>query len=43
MVGNRTAFAQALTDGVSVYDLADGQAKAEIDFVIQELEGAGWL
>ena len=43
MVGNRTAFAQALTDGVSVYDLADGQAKAEVDFVIQELEGAGWL
>lgn len=42
-IGNRIAFAQALTDGVSVYDLHDGQAKAEIDFVIQELENARWL
>lgn len=42
-IGNRVAFAQALTDGVSVYDLADGQAKAEIDFVVKELEESGWL
>lgn len=42
-IGNRVAFAQALTDGVSVFDLADGQAKAEIDFVIQELEKAKWV
>jgi chromosome partitioning protein len=42
-IGNRVAFAQALTDGISVYDLADGQAKAEIDFVIQELEKAKWV
>lgn len=42
-IGNRVAFAQALTDGVSVYDLQDGQAKAEIDFVIQELEKASWV
>lgn len=42
-IGNRVAFAQALTDGLSVYDLADGQAKAEIDFVVKELEEAGWL
>lgn len=42
-LGNRVAFAQALTDGLSVYDLADGQAKAEIDFVVKELEEAGWL
>jgi chromosome partitioning protein len=42
-VGNRVAFAQALTDGVSVYDLADGQAKAEIDFLIQEMEAAKWV
>ncbi len=42
-IGNRVAFAQALTDGVSVYDLADGQAKAEIDFVIQEMEKARWV
>lgn len=42
-LGNRVAYAQALTDGLSVYDLADGQAKAEIDFVVKELEEAGWL
>lgn len=42
-IGNRVAFAKALTDGLSVYDLADGQAKAEIDFVVKELEEAGWL
>jgi chromosome partitioning protein len=42
-IGNRVAFAQALTDGVSIYDLADGQAKAEIDFVVQEMEKARWV
>lgn len=42
-LGNRVAYAQALTDGMSVYDLADGQAKAEIDFVVKELEESGWL
>ena len=42
-VGNRVAFAQALTDGVSVYDLGDSQAKAEIDFLIQEMEAAKWV
>jgi chromosome partitioning protein len=42
-IGNRVSFAQALTDGVSVYDLADGQAKAEIDLVLQELEAAKWV
>lgn len=42
-LGNRVAYAQALTDGVSVYDLADGSAKSEIDSVIAELEAAKWL
>ncbi len=42
-ISNRVAFAQALTDGVSVYDLADSQAKAEVDFVVDELEAAKWL
>lgn len=42
-VGNRVAFAQALTDGLSVYDLSDMSARNEIDSVIQELEVAGWL
>ena len=42
-LGNRVAFAQALTDGVSVYDLHDQAAKAEVDAVIAELEAALWL
>jgi chromosome partitioning protein len=42
-LGNRVAFAQALTDGVSVYDLHDASAKAEVDAVITELEAARWL
>jgi chromosome partitioning protein len=43
VLGNRVAFAQALTDGLSVYDLADASAKAEVDAVINELEAARWL
>lgn len=42
-IGDRTAYAQALTDGLSVYDLANAEAKADIDAVLAELEGAGWL
>ena len=42
-LSNRVAFAQALTDGVSVYDLHDASAKADIDAVILELETARWL
>lgn len=42
-LGNRVSFAQALTDGVSVYDLPDAAAKAEVDTVITELEAARWL
>jgi chromosome partitioning protein len=42
-ISNRVSYAQALTDGVSVYETRDGQAKAEIDLVIKELEEAGWL
>ena len=42
-VGNRAAFAQAMTDGVSVFDLADTAAQAEINQVINELEAAKWL
>ncbi len=42
-IGNRVAFAQALTDGLSVYDKADIQAKTEIDSVINEMELAKWL
>lgn len=42
-IGNRVAFAQALTDGLSVYDLPDLAAKAEMNAVIAELENARWL
>lgn len=42
-IGDRTAYAQALTDGLSVYDLTNAEAKADIDAVLAELEGAGWL
>lgn len=42
-IGNRVAVAQAITDGLSVYDLKDGQAKAEFDLLILELEEMKWL
>lgn len=42
-VGNRVAFAQALTDGVSVFDLPDAAARADVSGVIAELEAAQWL
>lgn len=42
-ISNRVSYAQALTDGVSVYETRDGQAKAEIDLIVKELEAAGWL
>lgn len=42
-IGNRTAFAQAMTDGVSVFDLQDAKAKGEISDIITELETAKWL
>ena len=37
-VSNRVSYAQSLSDGVSVYETRDGQAKAEIDLIVQELE-----
>ena len=43
VIGNRVAFAQAMTDGLSVYDLADPLARSEVDALIRELEEAKWL
>lgn len=43
MIGNRVSFAQAMTDGLSVYDLNDAAAKAEIDAVLNEMRGAKWV
>lgn len=42
-VGNRIAFAQAMTDGLSVFDLTDTTAQQEIQNIITELETAKWL
>jgi chromosome partitioning protein len=42
-IGNRVAFAQALTDGLSVFDLADNMSKAEIEAVFKEMETAKWV
>ena len=42
-VGNRAVFANAMTDGLSVFDFQDTKAKAEILAVIDELEAAKWL
>ncbi len=42
-VSNRVSYAQSLSDGVSVYETRDGQARAEIDLIVQELENAKWL
>lgn len=42
-LGNRVVFAQALTDGLSVYDLDDAKAKAEMDAVLNEMENAKWV
>lgn len=42
-ISNRVSYAQAMTDGVSVYETKDGQAKAEIDLIVQEMEKAQWL
>ena len=37
-IGNRVAFAQALTDGLSIYDTTDRAGRAEIDLLVGELE-----
>lgn len=42
-IGNRVAFAQALTDGLSIYNLGDAHAKQEMDHLIEELEMKSWL
>lgn len=42
-VSNRVSFAIALTQGVSVFDMPDTAAQAEITNIIQELKEANWL
>ena len=41
VIRNRVSFAQALTDGVSIYDTQDKAGQAEIDAIVQEVEP--WL
>jgi len=43
IVGNRISFAQAMTDGISIFDLPDLAARLEIEAVVIELEKAQWL
>lgn len=42
-VGDRTAFAQAMGDGVSIYETRDSVGKAHIDALIAELGEMKWL
>jgi chromosome partitioning protein len=42
-IANRVAFPQAMTDGVSVFDLNDTSAQNEINNILIELETAKWL
>jgi chromosome partitioning protein len=42
-LGNRTVYAQALTDGLSVYDHQNRDAISDMDKVIAELTEARWL
>lgn len=42
-ISNRVAYAQALSDGASLYETKDRQAQNEIEEIIKELETAKWL
>ena len=43
VVGNRVAFAQAATYGVSVFEQTDTQAQTEINNILLEMRAARWL
>lgn len=40
---NRVAYAQSLTNGVSVFESADRTARAEIELLVEELRKKDWL
>jgi chromosome partitioning protein len=42
-LGNRVAYAQSLSDGVSVFETQDSLAKQEISALVEEMEALGWL
>lgn len=42
-IGNRVAFAQSLSDGVSIFDTTDAAGQAEITALLNELESRSWL
>lgn len=42
-ISNRVAYAQSLSDGVSVFDTQDRAARAEIELIIEELKARKWL
>ena len=43
VLGDRVAYAEALTYGVSVYDTPNADAQKDVDAVVAELETARWL
>lgn len=42
-LGNRVAYAQSLSDGVSVFETQDSVAKTEVTALVEELEKQAWL
>lgn len=42
-LGNRVSYAQSLSDGVSVFETQDNQARNEITALLLEMETLGWL
>lgn len=42
-IGSRTSFAQAISDGLSIYDTTDAKGKAEVDALIAEMKELKWL
>ena len=42
-LGNRVSYAQSLSDGVTVFETQDNNAKQEINNLVKELERLGWL
>lgn len=42
-VSNKVSFANALSNGVSIYETSDTGAQMQIENIIEELEGRGWF
>lgn len=42
-ISNRSSYAQSLSDGLSVFETRDSNAKGEIEFILREMEDRSWL